>query len=63
MESCAFVQIPDNNKTLAEILAGAHKYGTLNHSPEQYDAFHDLVMRMLDFKYVCILRGVLLSLP
>ncbi|EGZ16150.1 hypothetical protein PHYSODRAFT_506386 [Phytophthora sojae] len=35
--------------TLAEILAGAHKYGTLNHSPEQYDAFHDLVMRMLDF--------------
>lgn len=41
--------IPENTKTLAEILAGADKYGTLNHSPEQYPAFHDLVMRMLDY--------------
>ncbi|KAE8911690.1 hypothetical protein PF005_g9100 [Phytophthora fragariae] len=41
--------IPETNKTLAEILASANKYGTLNHSPEQYLAFHDLVMRMLDF--------------
>jgi serine/threonine protein kinase len=45
-------QIPETSKTLAEILASAQKYGTLNHSPEQYPAFHDLVMRMLDFKYV-----------
>ncbi|KAH7474784.1 hypothetical protein KRP22_003538 [Phytophthora ramorum] len=41
--------IPDSSKTLAEIIASADKYGTLNHSPEQYPAFHDLVMRMLDF--------------
>ncbi|KUF95367.1 hypothetical protein AM588_10010006 [Phytophthora nicotianae] len=41
--------IPETTKTLAEILASANKYGTLNHSPEQYPAFHDLVMRMLDF--------------
>ncbi|KAG4250880.1 hypothetical protein PC116_g1415 [Phytophthora cactorum] len=41
--------IPESTKTLAEILASAHKYGSLNHSPEQYPALHDLVMRMLDF--------------
>ena len=45
------VQIPENSKTLAEILASADKYGTLNHNPEQYPAFHDFIMRMLDFKY------------
>uniref|UniRef100_A0AAV1UCY3 Protein kinase domain-containing protein n=1 Tax=Peronospora matthiolae TaxID=2874970 RepID=A0AAV1UCY3_9STRA len=41
--------IPETCKTLAEILASADKYGTPNHGPEQYPAFHDLVMRMLDF--------------
>ncbi|CAH0476534.1 unnamed protein product [Peronospora belbahrii] len=41
--------ISDSSKTLAEILASAEKYGTLNHSPEQYPAFHDLIMRMLDY--------------
>ncbi|TDH65751.1 hypothetical protein CCR75_009021 [Bremia lactucae] len=41
--------ISDNTKTIAEILADSDKYGTLNHDPEQYIAFHDLVMRMLNF--------------
>ncbi|KAL3661462.1 hypothetical protein V7S43_013662 [Phytophthora oleae] len=41
--------IPESTKSVAEILAGAEKYGTLNHNPEHYRPFHDLVMRMLDF--------------
>ncbi|CAI5745464.1 unnamed protein product [Peronospora destructor] len=41
--------IPEGSKTLPEILASADKYGTLNHSPEQYLLLHDFVMRMLDF--------------
>ncbi|KAG1699578.1 hypothetical protein DVH05_012988 [Phytophthora capsici] len=41
--------VHENTCAVAEILAGASKYGTLNHDPKQYDPFLDLVMRMLDF--------------
>ncbi|RLN47607.1 hypothetical protein BBJ28_00005595 [Nothophytophthora sp. Chile5] len=50
--------IPENSQTLAEILASADKYNSVNHTQEHYEALHDLVLRMLDYKYVLALSAL-----